>query len=463
MILKKAAPYLFVVGLFLLMACGDMLTRGMFMDGLIYSGIAKSMSLGIGSFWHPSYTLTNFMAFYEHPPLMMWLMSLWFRITGPSILAAKLYAAIVTIICAVMIVGVWHRMGGNAQLSWLPLLMCTLIPPVSHFANNNVLEFTMGMFVLASVWFMLGDKRPWLGHLIGGLLLSCAFLTKGFTGLFPLALPVLIWIMGAKPGRTLGNTIWLTILVVAGTVLPIVAMVLLNPDAAEFLQRYLNHQVLGGIHVQTVDSRFYIIGRFFMHTAIILFLLAVVLVLGHISKESSLRIGSVLRGNSMAWALLALALCGVVPIMISTKQRDFYLLTAFPFMALSTAALMQPYVERCCQWLHSRAMVVVAIVVIVLGVAANAYMCGKPGRDNTMIQDMDVILPQLAEGETMTIPAPLAYRYNLQGYYYMNGRVSLDTQNNHRHLLTTAEYPADSCYREVSLTTKEYILYEQIQ
>lgn len=460
--MKKAAPYLFVVGLFLLMACGDMLTRGMFMDGLIYSGVAKSMSQGIGSFWHPSYTLTNFAFFYEHPPMMMWLMSLWFRLTGPSILAAKMYAAIVTIVCAVLMVGVWRRMGGKVQLSWLPLLMCTLIPPVSHFANNNVLEFTMGMFVLASVWCMLGDKRLWLGHLLGGLLLACAVLTKGFTGLFPLALPALIWIMRAKPGRTLGNTIWLTLLVVAGTALPIVAMVLLNPDAAEFLQRYLDHQVLGGMHVQTVDSRFYVIVRFFTHTAILWLLMAVVLVLGHVSKEPTLRVGSVLRGNPMAWTMLALALCGVVPMMISTKQRDFYLLTAFPFMALSAAALVQPYVERRCQWLHSRAVVVVAIVVAVLGVAANAYMCGKPGRDNALIQDMDVILRQLAEGETVTIPAPLAYRYNLQGYYYMNGGVSLDTRNKHRHLLTTAEYPADSTYRELPLPTERYCLYELV-
>ena len=76
----KYWPYLFVVGLFGLFACNNLLTRGMFMDGLIYTSVAANMAEGVGSFWHPVYTATQFPDFYEHPPLMMWLLSLWGRI-----------------------------------------------------------------------------------------------------------------------------------------------------------------------------------------------------------------------------------------------------------------------------------------------------------------------------------------------------------------------------------------------
>ena len=80
----KYWPYLFVAGLFGLFACNNLLTRGMFMDGLIYTSVADNMANGIGSFWHPTYTATQFPDFYEHPTLMMWLLSLWFRLCGSS-------------------------------------------------------------------------------------------------------------------------------------------------------------------------------------------------------------------------------------------------------------------------------------------------------------------------------------------------------------------------------------------
>ena len=69
--MKKVLPYLFVAGLFGLFACNNLLTRGMFMDGLIYTSVASNMAEGVGSFWHPVYTATQFPDFYEHPPLMM--------------------------------------------------------------------------------------------------------------------------------------------------------------------------------------------------------------------------------------------------------------------------------------------------------------------------------------------------------------------------------------------------------
>lgn len=458
--MKKVAPYLFTVGLFFIMACGDMLTRGMFMDGLIYSGVAKSMSQGIGSFWHPSYTLTSFPSFYEHPPLMMWLMSLWFRLFGASILTAKFYSIAITIVCAVLVVCVWKRMGGKPGLSWLPLLMCTLIPPISHFANNNVLEFTMAVFVLASVWCMLGEKHVWLGHFAAGILLACAFLTKGLTGLFPLVLPVLVWITGSKIERGFWRTVVLTFSVLAGAILSLGALLLLNNDAAEFLRIYLNHQVLDGMHVQTVDSRFYVVGRFFIHTAIIVGVAVLLLLLGQFGKESSLKFANTFGRNRMAWTMMLLALCGVLPMIVSTKQRDFYLLTAFPFWALAMASLMSPYVETRCRWVSSKAATVIAVVVLVASIAANAYMCGKPGRDKALIGDMDCIAPCLDEGEVVTVPKALVYQYNLQGYYYMERGVSLGDRERCRHLLTTDEYPADSTYREVPLPTEQYHLYE---
>ena len=43
--MKNAVPYLFVIGLFGLFACNNLLTRGMFMDGLIYTSVASNILL----------------------------------------------------------------------------------------------------------------------------------------------------------------------------------------------------------------------------------------------------------------------------------------------------------------------------------------------------------------------------------------------------------------------------------
>ena len=97
---------------------------------------------------------------------------------------------------------------------------------------------------------------------------------------------------------------------------------------------------------------------------------------------------------------------------------------------------------------------------LLAAVIVNGYFCGKPGRSHNKLTDRDVIAPCLAVGETVTIPTELRYDYELQGYYYINRQVSLDAVNVHRHLLTTAEYPADSTYRKIPLPTEQYHLYE---
>ncbi|MDR1182885.1 MAG: hypothetical protein LBL13_13005, partial [Bacteroidales bacterium] len=61
--------YFFVAGVCLIIISPHALSDGMFMDGLIYSTIAKNMANGLCSFWEPHFTTTCHANFYEHPPL----------------------------------------------------------------------------------------------------------------------------------------------------------------------------------------------------------------------------------------------------------------------------------------------------------------------------------------------------------------------------------------------------------
>ena len=451
--MKNAVPYLFVIGLFGLFACNNLLTRGMFMDGLIYTSVADNMAHGIGSFWHPVYTATQFPDFYEHPPLMMWLLSLWFRLFGTGMMAAKAYSVAVLLLTAALMVGVWKQLGFKLGLGWLPLLMLTLIPDVALAAHNNYLESTMTLFVLASVWLVLRGKGVgW--HVLAGLMLAAAFLTKGPTGLFPLALPALLWLFGERKG--FGQAAVGTLAMAAGLAAPMALLWFCVPDAQEFLRKYFENQVIGGSQT-LVTSRTYIVKTLFSHTAVVLVVALAAVLFGILRKSAPWR---PTRDSWRRFGLLfALALCGTLPMMVSTKQRAFYLLTVFPFVALAVAALLEPLVRYYEKQLQRPAMTIVTVVVLVAAVVTNALHYGKPGRDKVMLADMDIIAPALHEGETLTITPDLSSNNSLHGYYYFYHHVTLDANAQHRHLLTT-EDNADSTYRDIPLPTEQYHLYE---
>ena len=451
----KYWPYLFVAGLFGLFACNNLLTRGMFMDGLIYTSVASNMAEGVGSFWHPVYTATQFPDFYEHPPLMMWLLSLWFRLFGTGMMAAKAYSVAVLLLTAALMMGVWKQLGFKLGLGWLPLLMLTLIPDVALAAHNNYLESTMTLFVLASVWLVLrGEGVGW--HLLAGLMLAAAFLTKGPTGLFPLALPALLWLFGERKG--FGQTATGTLAMAAGLAAPMALLWLCVPDAQEFLRKYFENQVIGGSQT-LVTSRTYIVKTLFSHTAVVLVVALAAVLFGILRKSAPWR---PTRDSWRRFGLMfALALCGTLPMMVSTKQRAFYLLTVFPFVALAVAALLEPLVRYYEKQLQRPAMTIVTVVVLVAAVVTNALHYGKPGRDKVMLADMDLIAPALQEGETVTITPDLSSNNSLHGYWYFYHHVTLDVNAQHRHLLTT-EDNMDSTYRKLPLPTEEYHLYELV-
>lgn len=452
----KYWPYLFVVGLFGLFACNNLLTRGMFMDGLIYTSVAANMAECVGSFWHPVYTATQFPQFYEHPPLMMWLLSLWMRLFGTSLMAAKGYSVAVVLLTAALTVGVWKQLGFKTSLGWLPLLMLTLIPDVALAAHNNYLESTMTLFVLASVWLVLRGKGVgW--HLLAGVMLAAAFLTKGPTGLFPLALPALLWLFGTRKG--FGQAAVGTLAMAAGLAAPMALLWFCVPDAQEFLRKYFDNQVIGGSQV-LVTERTYIVKTLFSHTAVVLVVALAAVLFGILRKSAPWR---PTRDSWRRFGLMfALALCGTLPMMVSTKQRAFYLLTVFPFVALAVAALLEPLARHMEKQLQRPAMTVATVAVLLAAVITNALHYGKPGRDKAMLHDMDVMAAEVHDGELVALAPEQASNNSLHGYWYFYHRVTLDANAQHRHLIA-ADDVADTTYIEVPLPTEEYRLYRLLK
>lgn len=445
--MKSWPQYVAVAALFLMLVSGSLTTTGMFMDGLIYSNIAANMAEGVGSFWHPVYTATHHPDFYQHPPLAMGMLALFYKLLGTYLWVTKLYMALTMLLCAWLTVRLWMRLGGKRENGWMPLLLWTLIPIVTHFANQCLLENTMVLFDLGAILLLLRRNRKWLFGMWAGLLLAAAFLTKGFVGLFPLVLPLLLWLMDRK-NMSFRVMLMQTICMFAGLLLPLVAIAFAVPEARVYFSNYIQHQVMAGWSQDEVH-RWQILVYFLRSTAIALGVVLIVVVVGKGVGQKPIR---------EHWAMWVLVACAVLPMMVSTRQREFYLLTAMPMVAVLLALLTEEPVAR---WIKpTKVLTYIALALLLGAVILNVVRFGSEGRDVQLQRDMKIIATQLKRGEMVTVPTPLYFDYKLQGYYYRECRVSLYDRHRHRHLLTTADYPVDSCYREVPIPTAEYRLYQ---
>lgn len=436
-----------MAALFLALVSSSLTTTGMFMDGLIYSNVAANMADGIGTFWHPTYTATHHPDFYQHPPLALGLLALFYKVLGTHIWVTKLYMVLTMLLCAWLTVKLWVRLGGRREDGWMPLLLWTLMPTVTHFANHCLLENTMVLFVLGAILLLLRTKRNALNGMLAGLLLVAAFLTKGFTGLFPLVLPLLLWLFDRK-NLSFKAMLVQSVCIVMSLLLPLVVIALAVPEARDYFSNYMLHQVMAGWSQGEVH-RWQILVYFLRSTAIAI---GLVLLVAIVNK------GVGQKPSREQWAMWALVACAVLPMMVSTRQREFYLLTGMPMVAVLLALLIEEPVSR---WIKpSKVLAYVALALLLGAVVLNIVRFGSEGRDVQLQRDLEVIAPQLERGEIVTVPTPLYFDYKLQGYYYRECRVSLDDQHRHRHLLTTDEYPTDSTYGEVSLPTEQYHLYK---
>ena len=441
--MKSWFLYIAVAALFLALVSGSLTTTGMFMDGLIYSNVAANMAEGVGSFWHPVYTATHHPDFYQHPPLALGLLALFYRVLGTYIWVTKLYMVLTMLLCAGLTVKLWMRLGGRREDGWMPLLLWILMPTVTHFAFQGMLENTMVLFDLGAILLLLRPDRKAWNALLAGLLLAAAFLTKGYTGLFPLVLPVLLWLFDRKKGALMQ-----TVCMLGGVLLPLAVIALAVPESRGYFENYMQLQVLAGWSQGEVH-RWQIIVDFLRNTAIVIGLVLLVVIVNK---------GVGQKPSREQWAMWALVACAVLPMMVSTRQREFYLLTAMPMVAVLAGMLIEEPVAR---WIKpSKVLQYITLALLLGAVALNVVRFGNEGRDAQLQRDMKVIAPQLGRGEMVTVPTPLYFDYKLQGYYYRECRVSLGDQERCRHLLTTTDYSLDSAYREVPLPTEQYHLYE---
>ena len=417
--------------------------------------------------------------FYSHPPLAIWLESLWFAVLGEAFWVEKLCSFFSIVLAASVLVLIWKQLGFEMKYSFLPLFFLVLVPDISWAATNNMLENTMMIFVLLTVLFMLKSydgKRKWLFVLLSSLTLFLSFMTKGFTGLYTLAFPFCMWLVRREETfmKMFCDTLWILFLFMLWFTL----MVTLSDSAQTYFRNYFT-LVLNGVEVRTVSSRFTIIYKFVSQLLPSVCILIMFVLYGIKLRKNGFRKEKNLfrkekngikihKPLDLSVVFMLLALCGVVPVMLSLKQRGFYVLTVYPFCAIAFSVLVLSNVKKMFEIWSDRTKNIIfalSLFLFVSGIAANVFNFGSIGRDETKIEDMKVILRKVGRGDVVSVPLSMRREYSLYGYYYRYGKVSLThLEMGHEWLLLDDgnDFEAmrlDTLYVPEDLPTKRYRLY----
>lgn len=418
------------------------------MDGNIYATVSRNLAIGLGSYWQPYYTAGSHTHFHEHPPLFFWLESIFFQILGDHLFVERLFDLFIYLLTLYLVFKIWNLITQAPQDGWKPLLLVIFIPDFIWVNQNNMLESLMGLFLLVGAFCgLLAIKRNQVLYTgIAGLMVFLAFMTKGFTALYLWGFFASLYLFDTHISFLKGliNTLFIFIF----TLVPF-GIVWMIPEAKESLSVYFEHQVMGSIeNVSTVDSRSYILTKFAEN----LLIPAAIIGIAYL-KAKKVNNNSI---HKLGYAFVLLALFGVLPIMISMKQRGFYISTVYPFVAIGLALLFEGYLSHLNFRFWKKFQKPLQLSIFLLFVCTPFVAYQFIGRDQTKYQLTHAVKEVIEPQKNINASHPLMQDYGLNAYFMRLHKISLIPLHQEKlDLILTQEKQA----KESLINSEKYFLY----
>jgi 4-amino-4-deoxy-L-arabinose transferase-like glycosyltransferase len=415
--------HLCVLALFVALTLPRMAQPGMFGDGLAYAVFSRNMSMGIGTFWAPTFTPTTDLEWFEHPPLALGLQALAFRVLGDHLYVERLFSLLMLASTALLIVAIWRRLQGPGY-AWLPVLFWLLPASVTWAAVNNMLENTQTVFTTAAVLLIVVGARAASNHgagayaCIAGVGIAAAVLCKGPVGFFPLALPALTWFL---PHRPAGRRIVVMTAAMAAVVVFIAAMLWAWEPAQRSLTAYIQTQLLPSLRgARDVNPNPFAAVRYLGLGVVapMVVILALLRVLA----------GRVAQLPQPAWFRLAGAVAASVPITISPKIAGHYFVPSVPLFALGLASWTLPSVIAIAQKTGpaSRRVLVITAATLLVAAVAVPFVRGPVSlRNPRMVSSLKTISDVIPRDQIIGVCEQAADDWVLHAYLSRFFRVSL--------------------------------------
>jgi 4-amino-4-deoxy-L-arabinose transferase-like glycosyltransferase len=476
MILNKQLPFwLFTISVYIAIVISSLVQEGMFFDGIIYSSISRNLAEGLGSIlnWKLIYTQTFGNPFVDHPPLAIIIQSFFFKIFGDHLFVERIYSFLAAIITALLIVKIWRLLFDDnkslKELSWFPVFLWVITPVVFWAYSNNMLENTMAIFDLTAVYLIYkswtSNRFHYLKIFLSGIMILFAFLCKGPVGLFPIATPLLGFLILKK--ISFKNAIIQTFIIIFSSSLILSIIFILNQETFHSFLNYINEQVIRSIKEEreiTVESRFFILKR--LSTELIPAIIICTLLFVY-SKFNKIKVESYNKFNKLSVYFIAIGLSGSVPIIVSMKQSGFYMIPSIPFIIMSFGIFSTPYLNHFISKItfkqkNLKLITIFSILALIISSSYTLSKVGKIRRDKNLISDIYKIGTIIPEKTTISI-CPVNYEdWVLHAYLMRYFRISLDNKNQQSYYLINKN-SNDSLlckYTKLNLDTKIYDLYK---
>lgn len=425
--LVNNSGYLFAFSILLLLLLPRVFQEGRFMDGMIYGSVARNLSEGQGNFWSLYFSSTLLQPFHEHPPMAFGLESLVFSLLGDVYYAEGIYHLIVMLCSAVLIFKIFHQHSTSSPLAWLAILFWITTERVFWCANENMLETTVSFFALLSV-YSLGKSSTAAGTTklffiaISALSLICAFLSKGFVGLFPLAYFLFLWIVSKKQysfSVFLKDSLLLLVLIVLFSF----TILWLWDAAYDSLKMYLQQQVFNSVQGNDrVGLRLPFISGFFQQTLLLIVLFVFAFL--HKLKNKSLE-----PTPTSATLFLLLGLSAFLPLLVSPKLSFYYVVPSIPYFAIavvlfSSDALLQVFKNRTVSILENTGLFL-SLLIFTTTLVLSITNSGTAARDKDTLTEVHALNEVLAPGTAIAVSYNLQEDWSLFAYMQRIGKYSI--------------------------------------
>ena len=306
-------------------------------DGIEYATVAMNMADDVGTFWKPYLDDAIHPVFYEHPPLVFCIQSIFFRIFGDGLYLETFYGAFVGLIIMGCMALFWRRVRGDFQLpalgTWWPMLLIVSLPIYTYIMQTNRLICTYTILAIlptyASYRSMIGNRHMVLFSLLSGVLIYLGLIAKGPVAFFTFAVPAIAWIaLKTKFSRAAFSTL----LAMATFALVLLATFYLFPESQDFWKGFWKAQVVASLKSERAagDTHWYLVERWAAEMAVPVVVAGFFMALTRTSFRK-------IRFNRQALFFLLIGLASSLPFLLSTRQHNRYIFQSYPFYVLSLA------------------------------------------------------------------------------------------------------------------------------
>jgi 4-amino-4-deoxy-L-arabinose transferase-like glycosyltransferase len=414
--------------------------------------------------WHlyfaDGYWLPNLPKFYfENPPLMIWLEATFFYVFGDHWWTEKLFSLFVYASTALAMFYLWQQVSRfvpTLRNHALLAVVCWVLIPVSNWSTaNNMMDNVLLFWIVLTTAFML--RYVYSHSRIFGVWAGCTIflgiLSKGPVALYPLAIPILLCLVMThlKFWDACIKTIIPTFVAVGLFFL----LCILNEDAFDYFRTYWEQRLQAVIIGTRQDmalhgiERLSIVKDYLMEGS----LTFAFMVAAYLYKPVPLEV------RKWSGFFILLGLCGMLPIIISTKQSNIYLVPSMPMLSFALAIIISGLDLKVSRFWY-RLSFIGFILIGVLGLGVFFHKWGSLGRDYDQISSIHQISKIIPARTTICMNNQDHKDFRVHGYMQRMAKLSIKPYRYSKCTYFLA--PSDSIVYgfEPILKTKKWFIYK---